>query len=701
MPLYDSTPIPSIDDSFELTPISPIDEKRQFVAAKAQALDDTFRLTPIEGLEKFEGPDYLSATRRAEESIERFNQDMLALETQYQEDLLRKGYSDPNAFMDDAFSRTTAGKFINTGGALISGAGWLVNTIASSPQAILEAGEAFTDGTGTPSENLLVQAAETTSASLVRPLFRALDIGGDVIESFTSKFYNTSELQRVQAELEQDYDDNTGATNIALEMGSTIANNPAIVPQVIAQSLPMMYALAARGSIFAATYLGMVNSYAKEATDKFKVLHKGREPTLEEAAIIYSGAVVSTTVETVESRFLLGKLAKTKVKPTLKNRALGTAIAAPAGAVAEFGQEFQAGYIGEVTARQTMESLTSDEVLRPSVVQGALGAGAGAGIKTATEVLPGAAGLSLEGIDKGIDALADRVNKRVALNTERATTTAEQDKDYLRAAEVGLQVDITQIPTHEERVAHVKRIEENLDKALEQVESDTANLSTEEAENTLSVIREQKQRSAALIQGVIDLRQQELGEVRLSDVEQAVKDQEATLESTQKAVSTVVNAIESGQTVPERIVTSVRGSTFFNDLPPTQQETIKLYEETQKSLSDVAKDIAEGNREDRFLGIKQHTQNINKAIQLKDKPAAQKTLNQLVNFRKALVTKLENPSKDKQGKVYGNGRHQSSFVNQLQGEIQTLTNTIKLLSRGVETAFGEALLSTDQIETPQ
>ena len=701
MSRFDSTPVPPIDNSFRLTPVSPIDAKHNLVTAKAERIDDTFRLTPIEGLEKFEGPDYLSATRKAEQAIEQFNQDMLALETRYQEDLLRKGYSDPNAFMSDEFSRTTAGQFVNTAGALISGAGWLVNSIASSPQAMLEAGEAFRDETGEPSTNLLVQAAELTSSSLVRPFFRALDISGDVIESFTSKFYNTSELQRLQNELAQDYDDNTGATNIALEMGSTILSNPELIPQVIAQSLPTMYALSARGSVFAATYLGMVNSKAKEATDKFKLLHNGKTPTAEEAAIIYAGAAVSTTVETIESRFLLGKLAKTKLKPTFKARALGIATAPPKGIAAEVFEEGQATYIGEVTARQTLESLTSDETLRETSVSAALGGAAGGAIKTATTTLPGTAGLSLEGVDKGLNVLADKVNKRVALNTERATATAEAEEDYLRAVEVGLQVDITQIKDPQARIDHLTRIDENITKAGEQLEAAKANLSVEEANIFKNQLDEYNDRFFTLVGQLSDIQQKEKQEVRLSDVERIIKDQETTLEQTQEVVNTVVNAIQSGETVSERTITSIRGSNFFDSLSTEQKETIKLYEETQKSLGDVAKDIVEGNKKDQFLGIKQHTQNINKAIQLKNKPAAQKTLDQLVNFRKAIIAKLEQPSKNKKGEIYGTGRHQQSFINQLQGEIQALTNTIKLLSKGVENTFGEALLTTDQIETPK
>lgn len=206
MAKYDSAPLPTIDDNFGVTPTSPIDTKYARVAAKADILNDKYQAVPVSGLEEFEGEGHLSATKRAKRAFEAFDKEMLDMQIRQQEAALR-GFTDEAAFMSDEFSRTAAGNIINTGGAIITGTGWFTDIIASAPANTLEGAENIVrssgiDTTGIPGMQATADALETyINKPFIRPFFQALDIGGDVINSFTDKFHNDSETQRTHHEL--------------------------------------------------------------------------------------------------------------------------------------------------------------------------------------------------------------------------------------------------------------------------------------------------------------------------------------------------------------------------------------------------------------------------------------------------------------------------------------------------------------------
>ena len=695
---------PEVLDGFTTTS-SAIDDKYQSVSNAAVDKYNNFQPTAIPGLDNLLGDDF-SATKKARVALDKFDQDMLNLQIRQQEDMLRKGYSDPNAIMSDEFARTGLGYLLNTAGAVASGIGTLVNDVASAPHNLIQSTKSIDTGLNQAypkTSNTILSLLNPINKGVVEPFFEVLSVGGDVIESFTDKLHNDAELQRLQAEVGQAYDDNTGAVDVLLGMGKAIAlDNPAAIPQVIGQSLPTMYALAARGSLLAATFLGMTTTRVEEATEIFKKTHN-RSPNAQELGIIYTGAVASTAVETVESRFLLGKTAKLRAAAQAKANHFGvrTVGAGAAGGLAETSQEGSANYITEVTGRQTLEGFTNPEALKSTAVSGAIGFAAGAPIKAATTI-----GQDLQDVDKaigtvvkkGINKIADRVEQAVTVNADKRKAAAEAEGNITEALEIALEKDITRIPTREERKTHLSELITRLDQAEEQLLSITDPIASKELDERLVPLR---QRVNSIADQIVALAQKEEGK-DIDQAETTLKQEEVTQEDFTTAVNTVVDSIQRGSNITEDTVSSIRGSIFFKDLPDDHRETVEKFEQTlklNKTLEEVNSDILQGNKEDGFIGVNQHKKNIAQAIELNNKAGADKSLNQLLEFRKALVTKLKNPSKQKDAAKY-NGGHSPKFIERVKSEIEAITATLDLANDFVVKAFGSSNLSKEDTKMP-
>ena len=690
MAKYDSIPVTNVGN-FSSVPISATEEKFNTVAAKTDALNSKFSAVQAPGLDQFEGPDYLAATKRASVAFEKFDKEMLDMQLRYQLQNIQNGYSDVDAFMGDEFARSGLGYLVNQAGSLVSGSGYLINTIASSPQAMLEVGEHLFPGGKAPD----TVSEQLASGDIIRPFFKALDLGGDAVESFLSKFNNDTDVVRTHEELVQAFEDGSGFVDVFSRMAQVTANNADQIPAVIGQSLPMMFALAARGSVGATAYLGMTNQYAAEALDKFK-LKNGKDPSPKETALIYAGAVVSATVETVESRFLLGKVFKNKAAVSAKRRALGIAVAPVTGAVAEGIQEGTAAAITEITSSaDPLAALTDSETYKDPAAQTFLGAGAGAGIKVASETAPASAGATLkvaadatEKVAQGASSLAAKVSTDPAKRMEQARNEGNAYK-FVQSA---IDIDLTEFETSEQRNAHLADIFE----ALQAI--DISELSAEQVTDVQTKV-------ASLAQ--------EAG--RLNDIQnnrQTLKDAEAVLAENAEnieAVKRVVEGIQEGETISESTVASIKGSSTFTRINPADQELVNAYDEYQKTeqdlaqsktLFEVAQDIASGNKGDRFLGIEDQRRIVQEAIGQGDYAKAEKALNQIANLRERLLTKLREPNPRADASKGIDDTHAPVFVNQVAKEINALTNAMRLLDTVTLKNFGQSPLSETDLATP-
>lgn len=647
----------------------------------------------IEGLETLDSTANIvdkSYTQKAADAVAKFDAKLLKNQISQQEEQLRTGFSDPSAFMSDEFSRTGAGVFINTVGAFASGGGNLIDSVISLPKRIIEnAPKGPSIPTGVHTETL-----STINKYIANPIYQSLDLTGNVISNFADRLHNDSEMQRVYQEASQAYDDNTGAVDIAFALANTIAvENPENIPVVIAQSLPHMYALATRGSLFAATYLGMVNERVEESTQIFNKAY-GRNPqSAEEISIIYAGAVVSTTIETIESRFLLGKTAKLRRAADAKTNKIGirTVRDAATGGAAEFGQEGTAAFITGITGKQS--SLTDPDAIKEGIIQGAIGAGAGATIKAGTgglvtdiaETVTGAADLTKAGVEKV-----------GAITSEARLDRAVQDSDNLTIAKIGLETDFTKLNTAEERGNKVIEVFDALAAIDEEATAETDPVKRKAILDAAQPIQEQFR---AVLEQVTAMNAREDNQLTVKDAERVIAEtSEEITEEANEAVQTVINTIAKGNTVEDATVTSIKGSKLFDILDTGQKELLDLYEDYSQnfdSLEKVQSDILQGNTEDGFLGIQQQQQRVASAIELGNKKAANTALKQLVALRDSQLEKLNSPPKNPKFKT-----HKDTFVASVTREIEALNSAINFLDQTVKQSFDGSILTDADLKKP-
>ena len=613
----------------------------------------------------------------------------------------------PAPFLSDKAQTSGLAYAANIPGSLLAGFGQLDNTLLSAPNHVLEALDNF-GITSKTNKFMKVNYPEARTA------LQALDELGNVIEQGTSYFANSRETEILVDKVSAAYDDNSGSVNVAVSIITTVAANPEAIPEVVAQSLPMMLALTEKGSIFAATFTGMTGQRIDESVATWKETHNGQAPEGEDYNIIAMGAVVATAIETVESRFVLSKhskIARAASEKLARLRGIpgiNAGINAIEGAAAEAFEEGSAEYISQLTGRGdfSFTGLTSKEALRPSFVNAAIGAGPGAVIKGGTQVLPDTGKVA----KTAVNATAAGVEKLVTVNTDKRLKNAEESGDLLKVVEIGLEKDITRFETPEERQEHVATLVKQLDEAAEQIEGTPT--TAEEAKIVNDKINTLSTKLTAVLIANRDLKRKEAGELTTLAAEQVIQDKTSLSEQITKAIETVVNDVQEGVNVQLATITSIKGSAEFDSLTDPQKAVLNLFEAAveagnearkiagPKTIQDVAKDIQSGNKKQRFIGTDQQRKIVAEAIELKDESKAGKSLSQLVALRQALLTKLKNPPvNNKTDTVFT--KHSTNFVNQLSAEIKSISATLALLNSNVTKAFGKSPLTADQVTQPE
>lgn len=607
----------------------------------------------------------------------------------------------------------------NIPGSLVGGMGSVGGVMASAPNTVFEilqntgAGgqlESYFQNNYPQFSNEISQAGIGLHA--VTKTLATLGEGGAEGAAMLS---NSDETERLVKKVSAAYDDNTGAADVLVGVVNTVVTNPEAIPEIIATSLPMMAALAAEGGILATTFTGMMGQRIGEATATYKETHGGKAPVGEDYNAIAIGAVISTAIETVESKFLLSKAARIKSASKSKIARLGAAPVIATGkrtiggAAAEGFEEGSAEYITQVTGHSdfTSEGLTSDKVVKPAVVAGAIGAGPGAAIGGGVQILPDIGKVA----QKGIQGASVVIDKAVTVNTEKRLKKAVEQKDNLAVVRIGLETDISSFKDTDEQEKYIGYLLDTMDKAFEDVEAMEG--TPEERDAAITKVEEVNAKLNTVMDAFIDAKNKETNETTTLSAEQTIQSGDATADDMIAAINTVIEGADQGAAIQENTVESIKGSTEFDSLTPEQKDTIELVDEAiqtekaarkinpNKTLGDVAKDIASGNTQERFIGLAQHRKNVAAAIQLKNKGRAAKSLKQLVALRQAILTKLANPAVDPAtGKQYKQGVHAPAFVKQLSAEVEAITATLNLLDSNVTKAFGESPLTAQEQTSP-
>jgi len=627
--------------------------------------------------------------------------------------------NDTALFSENAFEKGVK-YFGNIAGAGIAGVGHLDNLVLSAPNIV--------SNLLAPADKALGQFVADTVPSFnraVAPVFnkffgdpakaalQGADELGDLIQEGTGYFYNDRNVQKLSQQLTDNYNDNTGIADVVVNMAGTVGSNIHALPEVIANSYPIMMAMAAKGSILASTFIGSMGERMEQSITVYKDSHDGQLPTGNAYNTILVANAVGTAVELIESRFLLGKKIKLKQALAEKSGRLGTAIskvpfvntgaALGTGTIAESGEEFTAEYLSKASGLQDkLTGLLDDRVVGPSAVNAAIGAGAGGAIKTAHSVPSDTGKLA----KSGIDATAKFVERKIAVNTEKRKKSAAEAEDFLELAEINLEKDLTTFSNAEDRMAHIKETLVNLSKANNQRES----LDGKEAEEADARILEMQKKLKAVITIHSELKAVEESATTVAEAEKRIVSAVEDTVDSRDAINTVVSAIDEGRDVTSNIVKTIRGSTIFSDLPKATQEKIELQDEFndinitrpigEKSLAEVAADIATGSTKEKFIGLSQHRQNVTLAIAAEDYKAAKLTLQQLKGLRDRINEKLSSRSTQPNQPSYATGSHSPGFIKQLSQEIKDLSTAMRLFDSNVKEKFGESPLTEADLRTP-
>lgn len=212
---------------------------------------------------------------------------------------------------------------------------------------------------------------------IVRDPVGLLNSAGKAAQKVVTPLYDTTVQDRLMGDMGQAYDENDGVLNVAAEMIKTAVSNPVAGAQLFITQLPYMQALAAKGVLGAAAYMGMVSDFTQQSVTKYKESHDGKEPDSAEMAAMLGTSIASVGIEKLESMFLLNKF-----KGAMPGNKLLTVPAKyGTGGITEFGQETTQNLL--VDAGGYQEKLLSDEALlkkslREAVIAGGMGMASGA-----------------------------------------------------------------------------------------------------------------------------------------------------------------------------------------------------------------------------------------------------------------------------------------------------------------------------------
>lgn len=270
--------------------------------------------------------------------------------------------------MSDATADTIWGSVVNTAGGVLGGVGDIAAWVAGVPKTTREM-----ISPGMAPEGIAYHATEF-------PAFL-----GKQLQEILDPLYNPVHVDRLQKKFIENYQDNEGLLKVTREMAATAVNNPGAAAEMFITNLPLMKALAAKGVISAAAFIGLVSDGTQQSLEKFRQSH-GREPNASERAIMLGTNTAGAALEKVESLFLLGKVGKPLASTTQKVLSVPTRYVT--GGLTETAQEGTqtglteiGGYQGKLLTDEKLQEQVKQEVAVAAGMGGASGAVGGAGMR--------------------------------------------------------------------------------------------------------------------------------------------------------------------------------------------------------------------------------------------------------------------------------------------------------------------------------
>jgi len=566
-------------------------------------------------------------------------------------------------YLHDATVQTGLGYLVNTAGSLVSGGGTLLNSVLSFP-------------------NIIANAVGGEESAMNVNMLDFFDILGDHAQSFTDKFHNPLLTEKFHKDATRAYRDNSGAVDVLIGLGGSIVNNPAALPQVFGQSFATMAAMAKGGSALAMAYAGVFGDRAQQSIDRHKKTHNGLEPDGDDLRNIMIAAGVSAAIETIESKFLFGKLGNVAKAVKSKQTLLGTARNVGKGSTAESVQEYSAEYLTELSGRgDTVTGLLDPALLETPAVNATIGAGVGGGVKAVSGISGGVKTAASKTLDKASKA----IDKAIETSTTKRQEKAVASNDFITAAEAAIEKDTSKFTTFEEHKDNLSSVLDLIDKANAGIDA-TAEGSSKDVDRILELSSKVK----ILTDIALAVKSAETTGLTPKQAEEVINNsKDVSAEVSEAAVATVVNTLKAGGDVETKTLSSIKGNIFFNDLSTEDKTVVKTYEEARQqatSVGEVNKDIVEGDPVKGFLGVKQYKQKVASAIQSQNFKALVKTMQALVSFRDSQVYKLEHPPK-------GYKQHAAAFEKQLRSEIALIDKHIELFDAQAKASFNKSPLA--------
>jgi hypothetical protein len=267
---------------------------------------------------------------------------------------------DKKYFMSDETKSTALGGIANVAGGVIKTIGDIDAWILGIPKTLRDI-----YSPGMKPEGALYHATEF-------PAFL-----GKFIQQGLEPFYNPKAQEDLHQKFAANYEENEGVLNVAREMAKTAVTNPVAGAEMFVTQLPYMMALTTKGVVGASAFVGLASDSFQQSLETFRKSY-GREPDAQERAIMVGTSVGASTIEKLESLFLLGKIGKPLTSTAQK------AVAVPAryvtGSVTEAGQEGAqnalidaGGYQGKLFTDPTVQA----EVMKNAAISAGMGATSG------------------------------------------------------------------------------------------------------------------------------------------------------------------------------------------------------------------------------------------------------------------------------------------------------------------------------------
>lgn len=574
-----------------------------------------------------------------------------------------------DTLLDDYQARQTGGSIANLGLALTGGAarvigeavafvpslGNYIDSIGISPEEFEMAesikqkqaiGQTLSPQEQTYFDNEKDGRLETIADIHKKQEFiNAIQYGIRSVENWQNKTQQKVAGAQVSKAAEKAVDE-FGEGNYAQGLGTITASAWELATQdtqaaleFTAASIPQMLALAYKA---VPSVVSLATAQTNAAIEDFRVEY-GRWPDEAEKAIAASLSFVSAGLDTFGAKFIFqgkelikGIKSLTGVTGIKVPSNLFTKVAKVASVpFIEGGTEGAQNVLTQLASKQDLSKVSGKDVVTDTII-GMTSGGHLAAPGAATSALHGAGGAA-EKLRKTLNAGADKVIEKGAKAGIGETAAVVQQAKESNTPEVGitaiLEADLDQVdkPTQE---AYAKDLDELVTNYATKEATDPDNFS----EAQLEQYTEQLYAFEDRVYGV---------EQDLDDVVATLSDTQADSAVTKKAVSDIIDTIQTTSSLTPATTRKILGSdsTFRDNATPEQVQLVEDYQKYQtktnkiKASADVSNDILTGTG--KFKGIESHITNAKRAARKGDAKTITDIVGKLDKFISSQKAKLK------------------------------------------------------------